>query len=79
MTLYEGQTGKNYEVTGLKLSDPVMRRLEALGIFEGTKIHILNNKKKGAVIIKARGARWALGGEMAQGIEVKEYTDEEVH
>ena len=49
-----------------------MRRLEALGIFAGTRIEILNKKKNGAVIIKARGARWALGKEFAKGIQIEE-------
>ncbi len=79
MTLYDGKIGNMYEVMGLYLADGIMRRLESLGIFEGTRVQILNKKSKGAVIIKVRGARWALGDEMAKGIEVKEWTEDEGH
>lgn len=72
MTVFEGTAGNVYVVTGLALAEDIMRRLEALGIFEGTKIEILNKKKDGAVIIKARGARWALGKEFAKGIQIEE-------
>lgn len=72
MTVFEGTAGNVYVVTGLALAEDIMRRLEALGIFAGTKIEILNKKKDGAVIIKARGARWALGKEFAKGIQIEE-------
>lgn len=77
MTLYEGRTGREYEVEALELPEAVTRRFEALGIFEGTKVFVLNKKKAGALIIKARGARWAIGKENAKGILVKEYTNED--
>lgn len=76
MTLLEGKIGQEYQVTGLDLEENIMRRLESLGIFEGTRIRILNKKKEGAVIIKVRGTRWALGREMADGISAKERLDE---
>ncbi|MGI6019784.1 MAG: FeoA family protein [Marvinbryantia sp.] len=72
MTVFEGTIEKKYIVTGLALAEDIMRRLEALGIFEGTRIEILNKKKNGAVIIKARGARWAIGKEFAKGIKIEE-------
>lgn len=76
MTLLEGEISKDYIVAGMQLPDTVMRRLEALGIFEGTRVRILGKKRQGALIIKVRGTRWALGREMAQGIQVEEYLDE---
>lgn len=72
MTLYEGIKGNEYEVQELKLPETTARRFEAIGIFEGTKILILNKKRAGALIIKARGARWAIGKEHASGIMVRE-------
>lgn len=72
MTLLDGRIGGIYVVTELKIEEHVMRRLEALGINEGTRIEVFNKKKKGAVIIKVRGTRWALGRQIAGGIEVKE-------
>lgn len=50
----------------------IQRRLEALGILEGTKVVVLNRKRNGSTIIKVRGTRWALGNEIAEGIEVEE-------
>lgn len=76
MTVFDGCIGKSYEVTGISLQGDITRRLESLGIFEGTRLAVMNKKKNGAVIIKARGARWALGKEFAQGIRIKELQDE---
>jgi len=76
MTLYEGNIHQDLQVTGLKLHEAVMRRLSSLGILEGTRVSILNKKKNGAVIIKVRGARWAIGREIAKGIDVEEWLDE---
>lgn len=76
MRLADGEMTKSYKVTGMELPETVMRRLEALGIFEGTRLCILNRKRRGALIIKVRGTRWALGREMAGGIQVEEIKDE---
>ena len=48
------------------------RRLEALGLTEGTEITILNNDQKGSLTAKFRGTRFALGRRIADNIEVKE-------
>lgn len=77
MTLYEGKTGQEYTVESLCLAEAVTRRFEAIGIFEGTKIMVLNKKRAGAMIIRARGARWAIGRENAEGIFVRKFTDED--
>jgi len=76
MTLYEGNIHQDLQVTGLRLQEAVMRRLSSLGILEGTRVSILNKKKNGAVIIKVRGARWAIGREIVKGIDVEEWLDE---
>ena len=72
MTLKQGKNNTTYRVlsigTGLKLE----RRLEALGLTEGTKITVLNNDKNGALTAKFRGTRFALGQNIADHIEVKE-------
>lgn len=77
MNLYEGKPGKSYTVEALHLPLPATRRFEAIGIFEGTRIFVLNRKKTGAMMIRARGTRWAIGKEHAEGIAVKEYKDED--
>ena len=74
MTLYDGKKGGSYEVSGVYVEESITRRLQALGLNDGTKITILNRKKKGAMIIQVRGTRLALGRHISSGIEVKEET-----
>lgn len=71
MTLYEGNMGKCYQLTGMHMNEEILRRLEALGMNDGTNVTILNRKKRGAMIIKVRGTRLALGRKLAQQIEVQ--------
>lgn len=70
MTLLEAKKGGIYQVEKINEGESVQRRLEALGILEGTRVEILNQKKSGTTIIKVRGTRWAMGREIAGGIEV---------
>lgn len=76
MTLYEGDLAHVYTVKELCIEQSIMRRLEALGLNEGSRVQFLNRKKKGALIIKVRGTRLAIGKKIAQGIEVEEETNE---
>jgi len=73
MNLNEGEIQKTYqvvEVAGLEL--PVERRLEALGLTGGTNITVMNKKRQGAIIVKVRGTRFAVGQQIAQGIAIRE-------
>lgn len=70
MTLMQGTIGMKYEVVKLNVEERITRRLEALGINEKTKIEVLNRKKNGAMIIKVRGTRLAIGKMIAEGIIV---------
>ncbi|QDW73689.1 ferrous iron transport protein A [Lachnospiraceae bacterium KGMB03038] len=72
MTLKEGQNNKTYRVLSIDIDLKVERRLEALGLTEGTLVTILNNDKKGSLTAKFRGARFALGKRIADHIEVGE-------
>ncbi len=72
MTLYDGKAGISYQVEGVFVEEAVSRRLQALGINDGTRVKILNRKKKGAMIIQVRGTRLALGRHISSSIEVKE-------
>lgn len=72
MTLYEGSVSKQYEILGVYAQENITRRLEALGLNDGTVIQVLNRKGKGAMIIKVRGTRLALGRHILEGIEIKE-------
>lgn len=66
------ETYQVVDVSGLEL--PVERRLEALGLTEGTNITVLNRKKRGAIIVKVRGTRFAIGQHIAAGIRIKKVT-----
>lgn len=72
MTVKDGKIGCSYVIWNMSLEDQTAYRLQALGMTEGTKITILNNKRKGAVIFKVRGTRLAVGREIAQAIEIQE-------
>lgn len=72
MTLFESEKQKEYMITGLFVEEAVTRRLQALGLNDGTKIKVYNRKKGGALIIKVRGTRLALGKHLSSNIEVQE-------
>lgn len=72
MKLNQADILQNYRITSVQGQEKIQRRLEALGILEGTKVVVLNRKRNGSTIIKVRGSRWALGNEIAEGIEVEE-------
>lgn len=76
MSLFEGIKGTNYEIKGLYVEEGTTRRLQALGLNDGTIITVLNRKKNGALIIRVRGTRLAMGRHISQGIEVEECTYE---
>ncbi|MEG0962984.1 MAG: FeoA domain-containing protein [Lachnospiraceae bacterium] len=78
MTILEGRIQEEYMVTDVQMEESTMRRLESLGINNGTKMQLMNRKKNGTVIIKVRGARWAVGKDIAVGIQVTSKTKEEV-
>lgn len=72
MKLSEGIAGKIYAVEDAGLGLSLERRLEALGILRGTKLHVLNKKSHGALIIFVRGTRFAIGRSIAEHIQVEE-------
>ena len=77
MILYEAKVEKQYIIKSLFVEEAITRRLQALGLNDGTKIKILNRKKKGALIIQVRGTRLALGKHISSSIEVEEVTSYE--
>ncbi|MCI5597274.1 MAG: FeoA domain-containing protein [Lachnospiraceae bacterium] len=72
MRLKDGKDGADYEVVTMTLPLDTERRLEVLGLTEGSHVLIMNNKKRGAIIVKIRGSRFALGQKIAENITVKE-------
>ena len=55
-----------------QLREETMRRLEALGLVEGTKVHILMKKQDGSLIAAFQGTRLALGKKIAGAIEAED-------
>ena len=68
--LNECEIGGRYVVAGVQVDEGITRRLEALGVNEGTPVNILNKKGGGSVIIKVRGTR--LARRLSEGITVRE-------
>ena len=71
MTLAEGKIGHDYIIETLDLPDQTEKRLQALGMIEGTEISVLNNKNEGTVIIKMRSTRLALGNGISSHIGIR--------
>lgn len=72
MTLKMGKNQHTYIVRSIQLELSLERRLESLGLTEEALITILNNDKKGAMTVRFRGTRFALGKRIADHIEVEE-------
>lgn len=72
MTLKQGKNHLTYRVRSIDIELQLERRLEALGLTEGSLITVLNNDKKGSLTARFRGARFALGRRIADHIEVTE-------
>lgn len=72
MRLKEGKNNQTYRVQEIDIELNLERRLEALGLTTGSKITILNNDKKGAVTVRFRGTRFAMGRRIADHITVEE-------
>ena len=71
MKLNECEKGGTYFVLRVLVAEAIGRRLEALGVNEGTEITVLNKKGSGSVIVKVRGTRLAMGRKIAEGIEAE--------
>ena len=72
MRLKEGKNHHTYQVQDSDIELNLERRLEDLGLTAGSKITILNNDKKGAVTVRFRGTRFAMGRRIADHIAVEE-------
>ena len=70
MVLKEGKNYHTYEVLSIHIELQLERRLQALGLTEGSLITILNNDKQGSLTAKFRGTRFALGKRIVEVTEV---------
>ena len=71
MLLKDAKIGRTYTVKSIHLPFQLERRLEALGMTRQTAISVLNRKRKGILIIKLRGTRFALGYNITKNITVE--------
>jgi ferrous iron transport protein A len=76
LNVSQAQKGKTYLVKKVNLEGNIERRLEMLGMTDQVKLMVLNKKNQGAVIIKVRGTRFAIGKEIADAIEIEEIENE---
>ncbi len=72
MTLKQGKNNHTYKIQSIHIELKLERRLEALGLTEGTLITVLNNDKHGALTVKFRGTRFAFGRRIADNIDITE-------
>lgn len=72
MNLANGLIGKSYIVEDMQLESGIMRRLQVLGLTQGTLVEVMNKKKNGTVIFRVRGTRFAIGNKIANGILLDE-------
>ncbi len=71
MLLKDAQIGQTCVVQEIHLPFQMERRLEALGMTRDTPVFVVNRKGKGILIVKLRGARFALGYHITKNIEVR--------
>ncbi len=76
MNVAQAKVGISYIVNKINLTGALERRLEMLGMTSGVKFEVLNKKNHGAVILKVRGTRFAVGREIAEAIEIGGNKDE---
>ena len=76
MNVSQAHKGRTYLVKKVNLEGNIERRLEMLGMTDQVKLMVLNKKNQGAVIIKVRGTRFAIGKEIADAIEIEEIENE---
>lgn len=76
MNVSQAQKGRTYLVKKVNLEGNIERRLEMLGMTDQVKLMVLNKKNQGAVIIKVRGTRFAIGKKIADAIEIEEIENE---
>lgn len=72
MKLIKAKTGGKYRVNLINLEKELSMRLETLGLTNGTFVEVINKKNYGAMVVKIRGTRFAVGKNIAEGIDVLE-------
>lgn len=71
MTVSDSEIGKIYTVQEIRLDDKTKQRLEVIGMTGENHIEIINRARSGAVIVRVRGSRFALGKKIADNIFIE--------
>ena len=69
MRLNEGAKGSRLKVLHMDLPVQRERRREGMGMREGPVISVVTRKKRGVMITKIRGTRFAIGEQITKNIE----------
>lgn len=69
MTLNAGKADHSYRIGEMKLPPALGQRLKALGMTRGGAVHVVSNKGRGVMIVKIRGARFAIGRGISEKIQ----------
>jgi len=73
MTLNSGIINGKYVVQSIDVDNKTKKRLQDMGITQGSIIKIMSTVGKHAFILRVRGSRVALGKEIIERIDVSEY------
>lgn len=68
MMLNQGESGI---IVNIKRSDKLKKKLNEMGLVEGTKISIISNSNKSAFILDVRGSRLVIDFDLASNIIVR--------
>ena len=72
MKLIKAEICGKYKVNLINLEKELSMRLETLGLTNGAFVEVINKKKYGAMVVKIIGTRFAIGKNIADGIDVLE-------
>ncbi|NLC43231.1 MAG: ferrous iron transport protein A [Clostridiales bacterium] len=78
MNLTDCAKGSDFIVEKSMLKQPGKRRLEAMGLIEGTRIRKINEAIDGSIIINIRGTRLAIGKDLGSDIIVRNVTASDI-
>lgn len=62
--------GETLEIVAVHGGERLIKRLEAMGLRPGTRLQTLQNERPGGLVVRAGGARLALGAGMMHKIRV---------
>ncbi len=71
VSLASAPAGSTLIVSGTSGGQHFQRKIAALGIYPDEKLEVIERQYRGALIIKVKGTRLAIGREMSKKIKVR--------